>query len=116
METEIILDDKLNEILAFGKNQCEQFIKKSQQKYLYFSNVKMFLYKNQFEITDNNSNKKYDLIKVISKFLEKLRDEAINKLKSKQKNFMNKSFKECLESIRWIITICRIIILLGKIK
>jgi len=105
METEIILDENFNKILAFGKNQCEQFIKKSQQKFLYFSNVKMFLYKNQFQITDNYSNKKYDLIKVISKFLEKLRDEAINELKSKQKSFMNKSFEECLDSIKWIITV-----------
>ena len=67
--------------------------------------MKIYLYKNQLEITENYSNRKYDLIKVISKFLIKIRDEAINELKSKQKNIMDKSFGICIELIKWIITV-----------
>ena len=65
----------------------------------------MYLYKNQLEITENYSNRKYDLIKVISKFLEKIRDEVINELKSKQKNIMDKSNGIRLGLIKWIITV-----------
>ena len=105
METEIILDKNFNEILAFGRRDCSNFVKNSNEKYFYFSNVKMYLYKNEKEITDNYSNEKYPLNKVISKFLEKIRDEAIKEIKSRLKSFQNKSLEDCLDSIRWIITV-----------
>ena len=105
METEIILDKKFDKILAFGRRDCSNFVKNSNEKYLYFSNIKMYLYKNEKEITDNYSNEKYPLNKVISKFLEKIRDEAIKEIKSRQKSFQNKSLEDCLDSIRWIITV-----------
>ena len=105
METEIILDKKFDKILAFGRRDCSNFVKNSNEKYLYFSNIKMYLYKNEKEITDNYSNEKYPLNKVISKFLEKIRDEAIKEIKSRLKSFQNKSLEDCLDSIRWIITV-----------
>ena len=104
METEIILDEKFD-IKAFGRGACSNFVKNSNKKYFYFSNVKMYLYKNEKEITDNYSNEKYPLNKVISKFLEKIRDEAIKEIKSRLKSFQNKSLEDCLDSIRWIITV-----------
>ena len=41
METEIILDKKFDKILAFGRRDCSNFVKNSNEKYLYFSNIKM---------------------------------------------------------------------------
>ena len=102
--TQIILDQDLNEILAFGKD-CEKFIKQSDTEYLYFSNIKMYLYKDQSEIMDNYSKKKFPLVKVIAKILEKIRDEAITELKTKKISFHEKNLEECIKSIRWIITI-----------
>ena len=102
--TQIILDQDLNEILAFGKD-CEKFIKQSDTEYLYFSNIKMYLYKDQSEIMDNYSKKKFPLVKVIAKILEKIRDEAITELKAKKISFQEKNLEECIKSIRWIITI-----------
>ena len=102
--TQIILDQDLNEILAFGKD-CEKFIKQSDTEYLYFSNIKMYLYKDQSEIMDNYSKKKFPLVKVIAKILEKIRDEAIRELKTKKISLENKNLEECIKSIRWIITI-----------
>ena len=102
--TQIILDQDLNEILAFGKD-CEKFIKQSDTEYLYFSNIKMYLYKDQSEIMDNYSKKKFPLVKVIAKILEKIRDEAITELKTKKIFLQDKNLEECIKSIRWIITI-----------
>ena len=102
--TQIILDQDLNEILAFGKD-CEKFIKQSDTEYLHFSNIKMYLYKDQSEIMDNYSKKKFPLVKVIAKILEKIRDEAITELKTKKIFLQDKNLEECIKSIRWIITI-----------
>ena len=71
IETEIILDENFDKILAFGRDECEQFMHSSQDNFLYFSNVKMYLYKNQEMIKKKYSGKEYDLVKVISKFLIK---------------------------------------------
>ena len=101
METEIILDEKFD-IKAFGRGACSNFVKNSNKKYFYFSNVKMYLYKNEKEITDNYSNEKYPLNKVISKFLEKIKKEAIKEIKARQESLRNKSLED---SIRWIITV-----------
>ncbi len=102
METEIILDKNFDKILAFGRGACSNFVKNSNEKYFYFSNVKMYLYKNEKEITDNYSNEKYPLNKVISKFLEKIKEEAIKEIKARQESLRNKSLED---SIRWIITV-----------
>ena len=54
---------------------------------------------------DNYSKKKFPLVKVIAKILEKIRDEAITELKTKKISFHEKNLEECIKSIRWIITI-----------
>ena len=105
METEIIIDKNFDKILAFGRRECSNFMKNSNEKYLYFSNIKMYLYKNENEISDNYSNEKYPLNKVISKFLEKIRDEAIKEIDSRQTSFKHKSLEEAIDSIRWILTV-----------
>lgn len=106
IETEILLDEDFNQVLALGRNQCDQFMKKTKEKFLYFSNVKMYLYKNEFEISENYSKKKFKLVEVISKFLEKLRDEAIQELKAKQIAFQKFStIEQSLDAIKWIITV-----------
>ena len=106
IETEIIIDEKFDKVLALGREKCDQFMKKTKEKYLYFSNVKMYLYKNEFEICENYSKKKYKLVKVISKFLEILRDQAIEEIKMKQLTFQKfTSLEQSLDSIKWIITV-----------
>ena len=65
----------------------------------------MYLYKDQSEIMDNYSKKKFPLVKVIAKILEKIRDEAITELKTKKIFLQDKNLEECIKSIRWIITI-----------
>lgn len=101
METEIILDKNFK-VVAFGRGACSNFVKNSNEKYFYFSNVKMYLYKNEKEITDNYSNEKYPLNKVISKFLKTIKKEAIKEIKARQESLRNKSLED---SIRWIITV-----------
>ena len=54
IETEIILDENFDKILAFGRDECEQFMHSSQDNFLYFSNVKMYLYKNQEMIQEKS--------------------------------------------------------------
>ena len=106
IETEIIIDEKFDKVLAFGRDKCENFIKNAKEKFLYFSNVKMYLYKNEFEICENYSKKKFELVKVISKFLEILRNEAIEEIKSLQSAFQKfTSIEESIDSIKWIITV-----------
>lgn len=106
IESEIILDENFDKVLAFGRDQCDQFMKKTKEKILYFSNVKMYLYSNEFEISENYSKKKFKLVNVIAKFLEKLRSEAIKELSMKQIAFQKfTSIEESLNSIKWIITV-----------
>ena len=106
IETEIIIDENFDKVLALGRDKCDQFMKKAKEKYLYFSNVKMYLYKNQFEISENYSKKEYNLVKVISKFLEILRDQAIEEIKTKLLAFQKfTSIEQSLDSIKWIITV-----------
>ena len=105
IETEMVLDEKFDKILAFGRDECEQFMHYSQDNFLYYSDVKMYLYKNQEMIKEKYSGKEYDLVKVISKFLIQLRKEAIKELQVKNTKFHNMKDEECLKSIRWIITV-----------
>ena len=106
IETEIIIDENFDKVLALGREKCDLFMKKTKEKYLYFSNVKMYLYKNEFEICENYSKKKYELVKVISKFLEILRDQAIEEIKTTQLVFQKfTTLEQNLDSIKWIITV-----------
>ena len=103
--TEIILDKNLEDILAFGKNECHQMIHNGIKDGLHFSNIKMNLYKDQLDITDNSFKGKFKLEKVISKFLEKIRDEAIKELQSKKIDFQKLNLDEAIKKIKWILTV-----------
>ena len=103
--TEIILDESLDKILAFGKKECSGKIHSGIKNGLHFSNIKMYLYQDQLEIPDSLLQGKYSLTKVISKFLEKMRDEAIEELKSKAIFFQSLNEIELREKIKWILTV-----------
>ena len=65
----------------------------------------MYLYQDKSEIPDNCSKGKYNLTKVISKFLEKIRDIAIEELKSKRLSFQSINARELIEKIKWILSV-----------
>ena len=97
--TEIILDNSLKFILAFG-NECSGYINSHHNKdtYQYFKNIKMNLYKNKETIKSTNG-KEINIEVVISFLLRKISDEAINQIK-------RSTGKECAKNeIRWVVTI-----------
>ena len=97
--TEIILDNSLKFILAFG-NECSGYINSHHNKdtYQYFKNIKMNLYKNKETIKSTNG-KEINIEVVISFLLRKISDEAINQIR-------RSSGKECAKNeIRWVVTI-----------
>ena len=95
--TEIILDDK-NFIIQFGA-ECKQYLKeKGINVGHYFKDIKIQLYnKNKF-IKAKNSGKELPLKLVIQKILEKLKELAINEIKSK-KPLISES------KIKWVVTV-----------
>ena len=97
---EIILNNDLNEILAFG-NECSKYINSHQdnrENYQYFKDIKMNLYKKQYYIKSTN-DKEVDIEKVIAKILEKISKEATAHIES---NFPGKIDKN---KIKWVVTI-----------
>ena len=103
--TEIILDSNCEKIIAFGKKPCSDLIQKGIGDNLHFSDIKMYLYKDKEYIPDNESKGKYPLIKIISKFLEKMRDEAIIDLKSKDTYIKDLKDSEIIDKVKWILTV-----------
>ena len=103
--TEIILDSNCEKIIAFGKKPCSDLIQKGIGDNLHFSDIKMYLYKDKEKIPDNESKGEYPLKKIISKFLEKMRDEAIGELKSKDTNIKNLEDSEIIDKVKWILTV-----------
>ena len=103
--TEIILDSNCEKIIAFGKGECSTLIQKGIGDNLHFSDIKMYLYKDKEKIPDNESKGEYPLIKIISKFLEKMRDEAIGELKSKDTYIEKLKDSEIIDKVKWILTV-----------
>ena len=98
VSTEIILDDKLEEVLCFG-NECQNFLDSSQEiKYHHFKNIKMNLYKKKYIIEANNSGKEVNIQIIITKILEKVKERAIEEIKSYTLNYNEKN-------IHWVITV-----------
>ena len=64
----------------------------------------MYLYEDQAKIPDSYSHGKYPLNIVISKFLEKMRDEVIPELKMKKLTFQKLNNKEIIKKVKWILT------------
>ena len=95
--TEIILSDSY-QVLEFGK-ECKQYLKeKGLNSGNYFKGIKMNLYSRSKTIKAFNSGKSFDLVKVIQKVLEKIKQLAIEELR-KLRNNINES------NIKWVVTV-----------
>ena len=95
--SEIILDNNLNDVLAFG-SECKRYIRTHEKRdYEHFKDIKMNLYKKIYKIKSTNG-KEADLELVISKILKKVSENAITQIQR-----ANGSIKK--ENIKWIVTI-----------
>ena len=96
--TEIILDNDLENVLAFG-NECSSYIRAySKENYEYFKNIKMNLYKKK-EFIKSTNGKEITIEKIISKILKIISDEAINQIKRTN----DKKYEK--DDIKWVVTI-----------
>ena len=89
--TEIVLDNNLIDILAFG-NECKSFISTHEKdKYEYFKNIKMNLYHKIYLIKSTNG-KEVDIELIIFKILKKISDFAVEQIKIKciNKSWINR--------------------------
>ena len=78
---EIILDDELVKVLAFG-NDCNAFLcSKHESKFHHFKNIKMNLYKKIFKIKASNSDKEADIKYIIQLILIETKKKAIEQIK-----------------------------------
>ena len=97
--TQIILDSKLEKVLAFG-GKCKEYIDDNQLNdgELYFKSIKMNLYHNKTTLMPENSSTSYQLIEVIAKILEYVKGIAFSTIhKSKPKITENQ--------IKWVVTV-----------
>lgn len=95
--TEIILDDYGN-TLCFGE-KCYKYLRdKGLNSGHHFKKVKMNLYTNQVFIKSVNTKKAFELVTVIQKILESLKEAAIEHIRRSRPNI-----KE--SSIKWTVTI-----------
>ena len=97
--TEIILNNDLKFILAFG-NECSSYINTHHDKntYQYFKNIKMNLYKKKYIIKSTNGVEE-NIENIISKLLTRISDEAINQIER------NNNIKFEKNEIKWVVTI-----------
>ena len=96
--TEIILDTDLKDVLAFGA-ECKQYIMGyDKDRYEYFKNIKMNLYKKIYIIKSTNG-REANIELIIAKILEEVSKSAINQIQKKH----NPSIKK--EDIKWVVTI-----------
>ncbi len=78
---EIILDDELKKVLAFG-NDCISFLcSKHDFKFHHFKKIKMNLYKNIYKIKASNSNKEVDIVYIIKLILIEAKKKALEQIK-----------------------------------
>ena len=95
--TEIILDEQ-SSILQFGA-ECKQYLKeKGINLCHYFKDIKIQLYNKSKFIKAKNSGKELPLKLVIKKVLEKLKELAINEIKSKRPLISE-------SKIKWVVTV-----------
>ena len=95
--SEIILDNYMEEVLAFGA-QCKDYIMTHKKnEYEYFKNIKMNLYKNNYTIKSTNG-KEVKVETIITKILKKISEEALSQIQKGNKDIQKKD-------IKWIVTI-----------
>ena len=97
--SEIILDNYLEDVLAFGE-ECNSYITPSDRdksSYEYFKNIKMNLYEGIYRIKSTNG-KEANIELVISKLLKKVAENAISQIERSTISFKR-------EEIKWVVTI-----------
>ena len=97
--TQIILDSKLENVLAFGK-ECNKYIDTNRllKGELFFKKIKMNLYDGVKFIKPQNNSTSYPLEDIIAKILEYIKNEAINTIHNNQP-------KITVEEIKYIVTV-----------
>ena len=96
--SEIILDNDLNNILAFG-NKCKGYIISHEKNtYEYFKNIKMNLYNKTYKIKSTNG-REVDIELIITKILIEVSEQVISQLKENHDNNFEK------KDIKWVVTI-----------
>ena len=97
--TEIILDSKLEKILAFGL-KCKRYIEDNQLKNgdLYFKTIKMNIYHQEESIKPENNSQTYQLIDIIVKILQYVKEVAISSIHNSKPKITEKQ-------IKWIVTV-----------
>ena len=96
---EIILDDQLSKVLAFG-NDCIPFLTSEHDKNLifhHFKNIKMNLYNKVYKIRAVNSGKEADLEYIIKLILIETKKKAIEQLRME--------YPKLGQNIRCIVTV-----------
>lgn len=87
--SEIILDKDLECILAFG-NECKSYIKTHEKnKYEYFKNIRMNLFKQNYFIESTNGKRAEKEI-IISKILEIISKYALSQIQRTVNNSIKK--------------------------
>ena len=95
--SEIILDNYLEDILAFG-SQCKSYIRTHEkEKYEHFKDIKMNLYKKIYTVKSTNG-KEIDIELIISKILKKVSENALSQIQRANNTIQKKD-------IKWIVTI-----------
>lgn len=109
IKNEIILDDKLQNVLSFG-NGCKSFLcTKHDFKFHHFKNIKMNLYSNLDTIKAINSGKEVDIVQIITLILIETKNKAIEQIRLSFPNLDEKK-------IHFVITVPAIYDLKSKNK
>ena len=96
--SEIILDTNMKKVLAFGA-ECKKYITNNEKnKYEYFKNIKMNLYKKIYKIKSTNGNE-CDIEYIITNILEIVSKHALEKIKKSHDKSIEK------EDIKWVVSI-----------
>lgn len=69
ISNEIILDDELKRVLAFGKDCINFLCSNHESKFHHFKHIKMNLYKKQYKIKASNSGIEVDIVDIIKLIL-----------------------------------------------
>ena len=95
---EIILDDNLTQVLAFG-NDCNSFLCSAHNcKFHHFKNIKMNLYNNLDKVKALNSDKEVDIEYIIKLILIETKKKAIEQIRLSIPNLDEKN-------IHYVITV-----------
>ena len=90
ISAEIILDNNLKEVLAFG-TKCESYISHNEPNtYHHFKQIKMNLYKKNYKIKSNNQQKEVDIEYIIRLILIEVKKNTIMEIKKTKPSIIEK--------------------------